>query len=197
MTAWPRSEVEQAFRHYFMTGIVYEDWSAWSQLFTDDASYHDHFWGTFHGPKEIERFLEGTMSVASHVYSALKWYSIDDDRVVYEVSNRVDHPIEGRPLIEFPSVQVIRYAGNGKWKSEEDWWVMADMVRMRNQWLAALAEAGAPDFGTQLSRRDWGTWVDWARPAAGHVTQPSWVGKNVEPLLRLKDIQFGTRTPPV
>jgi hypothetical protein len=195
MTTWPRSEIEQAFRHYFMTGIVYEDWTAWSKLFTDDASYHDHFWGTFHGPSEIERFLEGTMSGACHVYSALKWYCVGEDRVIYEVFNRADHPIEGRPPIEFSSIQVICYAGNGKWKSEEDWWVMADIVRMRNQWLAALSESGTPDFGKQMSRRDWGPWVDWARPAPGHIAHPSWVGKNVEPIPRLKDISFGIRTP--
>ena len=38
MTGHPRVEVEAAFRHYFLTGPVYEDWIAWSQLFTDDAA---------------------------------------------------------------------------------------------------------------------------------------------------------------
>ena len=97
--------MEAAFRLYFMTGPVHEDWTAWSRLFTDDALYHDHFWGTFRGPSEIERFLEGTMSAASHVYSPLRWYSVGDERVVYEVLNRADHPIEGRAPIEFPSLQ--------------------------------------------------------------------------------------------
>jgi len=76
MTTWPREELEQAFRHYFMTGIVYEDWTAWSKIFTDDATYHDHFWGTFHGSGEIEKFLETTMSGSPMVYSALMWYEI-------------------------------------------------------------------------------------------------------------------------
>jgi len=38
MTDWTRDEIEAAFRHYFLTGPVYEDWVAWSRLFTDDAT---------------------------------------------------------------------------------------------------------------------------------------------------------------
>lgn len=58
-----RDEVEREFRRYFMTGPVLEDWEAWANLFTDDAIYFDHFYGTFTGPEEITAFLEGTMGV--------------------------------------------------------------------------------------------------------------------------------------
>jgi SnoaL-like domain len=184
--------MEAAFRLYFMTGPVHEDWQGWSRLFTDDALYHDHFWGTFRGPSEIERFLEGTMSAASHVYSPLRWYSVGDERVVYEVLNRADHPIEGRAPIEFPSLQVVTYAGEGKWLAEDDWWVLWEMARMRDRWLEAVRESGPPDGGA-LSRRDWGQWVAWARPEPGHVAKPSWLNKEVPPVARLGDIDFGVR----
>ena len=85
MTDFSRDEVEAAFRHYFLTGPVGEDWVAWSQLFTDDAPYLDHFYGTFRGPREIQMFLESTMSFAPHVYSPLVWYNIDGDQIVYKV----------------------------------------------------------------------------------------------------------------
>lgn len=91
-TTVPRAEMEEAFRNYFLTGPVHEDWAAWSRLFTDDARYDDHFWGAFRGPTEIQRFLEGTMSFAAHVYSPLMWYAIDRNRVVYQVVNRADNP---------------------------------------------------------------------------------------------------------
>lgn len=192
----PREEVEAAYRHYVMTGLVLEDWTAWSQLFTDDATYHDHFWGTFHGPAEIEAFLEGTMSGAPQVYSAMKWYVIDGDRIVYECENRADHPVAGKPAFGFPSLQVITYAGDGKWSSEEDWWVLYDMVRFRNQWNAAVAEPGADtESATKLRREDWGTSVDWARLEPGHEVKPSWFGKDVKPIYSLRDITFGERTP--
>jgi hypothetical protein len=80
-----RDEVEREFRRYFMTGPVLEDWQAWANLFTDDAKYFDHYYGTFTGPPEITAFLEGTMGAAPQVYSPLLWYVIDGDRVAYKV----------------------------------------------------------------------------------------------------------------
>ena len=77
MSTFARDEVEAAFKHYFLTGPVLEDWTAWSQLFTDDAVYFDHYYGRFRGPAEIERFLESTMMHGRHVYSVLEWFNLD------------------------------------------------------------------------------------------------------------------------
>jgi hypothetical protein len=184
-------EVESAFRHYFLTGPVGEDWVAWSQLFTDDATYNDHFWGTFHGPAEIQRFLEGTMSFAAHVYSPLVWYVIDGRRIVYKVQNRADNPVPGGAALEFGSLQVIEYAGDGKWASEDDWWTVREM-KLFNQRYAAAREQAGPDATDPLSRADWGD-LEWARPAAGHKAAPSWLGKEVAPITRLSEMTFGTR----
>src|ERR1700728_2090052 len=158
-----RDEVETAFRYYYLTGPVGEDWLAWSQLFTDDATYFDHFYGKFNGPLEIQQFLESTMSFAPHVYSVLVWYNIDGDQIVYKVMNRADNPDPGQPPIEFPSLQIIQYAGDGKWASEEDWWIVREMKDF-NQRYKAACEAHDPDHPNKLSRLDWGSWVDWARP---------------------------------
>src|SRR6204780_6013906 len=140
--AHDREEVEAAFRPYFLTGPVGEDWVAWSQLFTPDATYNDHFWGTFHGPAEIQRFLEGTMSFAGHVYSPLLWYNIDGSQVVYKVVNRADNPEPGGEHFEFPSLQVIQYAGDGKFASEDDWWTVQEMKLLNQRYAAAR---GPPD----------------------------------------------------
>jgi hypothetical protein len=198
--SYGRDEVEAAFRHYFLTGPVGEDWIAWSRLFTPDASYNDHFWGTFHGPAEIQRFLEGTMSFAAHVYSPLVWYNIDGAQVVYKVVNRADNPEPGGEPIEFPSLQVIKYAGDGKWASEDDWWTVAEMKLFNQRYQAARERAG-DKARDPLSRLDWGAGVDggmaadWARPPAGHQPSPSWLGRDVPPITRLSDIDVGTRHP--
>lgn len=185
--------MEQQFRHYFLTGPVHEDWVAWSQLFTDDATYTDHMWGVFHGPSEIARFLEGTMSFAAHVYSALVWYNIDGNRVVYKVFNRADNPDPDGPPIEFPSLQVIEYAGNGTWASEDDWWTVAEMKEFNLAWHGACDTFGAPAEG-ELSRKNWGDWVDWARPAPGDVPQPSWLGRTDVPRISsMREMTFGER----
>lgn len=190
-TTATRAEVEEAFRAYFLTGPVHEDWAAWSRLFTDDATYNDHFWGTFRGPAEIQRFLEGTMSFAAHVYSPLMWYAIDGNRVAYQVVNRADNPTGGAP-IDFPSLQIIEYAGAGRWAAESDWWTVREMKLFNQRYQAALDEAGgtSPD---PMSRLDWGDWVDWARPAVDHVVRPSWLGRDVPPVASLADMDFGDR----
>jgi hypothetical protein len=193
-SAWPREEVEAAFRHYFLTGPVHEDWVAWSQLFADDAWYLDHFYGTFHGPAEIQKFLESTMSFAPHVYSPLVWYNIDAAQVVYKVVNRADNPEPGKPPIEFPSLQIINYAGDGRWASEEDWWIKAEMKRFNEQYEAAAREHD-PDHRTRMTRLDWGDWVDWARPDPGHDASPSWSGRDDVPrVTNIRDMDFGHRS---
>jgi hypothetical protein len=188
-----RAEIEEAFRHYFEVGIIGEDWVAWSQLFTDDAWYMDHFYGTFHGPLEIQKFLESTMSFAPHVYTALVWYSIEGDRLVWRGMNRADNPEPGAPPIDFPSLQILHYAGDGKWASEEDWWIVSEMKRFNRLYTEASA-AHDPDHRHKMSRADWGPWVDWARPAPGHVARPSWLGRDDVPrVTSLRDMDFGVR----
>jgi hypothetical protein len=193
MREFDRAEVEAAFRHYFLTGPVGEDWVAWSRLFTDDAVYFDHFYGRFRGPGEIELFLESTMSFAPHVYSPLVWYSIDGARVVYEVRNRADNPDPAGAPIEFPSLQVIEYAGDGRWSSESDWWTVKEMKRFNERYQAACREHD-PDHAQKMTRLDWGEWVEWARPAPGHVAAPSWLGRDDIPVVTsVRDMTFGER----
>jgi len=193
MSEWSHDDVHDAFRHYFLTGPVHEDWIAWSQLFTEDATYFDHFYGTFHGPREIQMFLESTMSFAPHVYSALVWYNIDGARIVYKVVNRADNPEPGKPPIEFPSLQIITYAGDGKWSSEEDWWIMREMKRFNEQYTAASL-AHDPEHKHRMTRDDWGSWVDWARPAEPGPASPSWLGRDDVPVVTsLRDMHFGVR----
>jgi ketosteroid isomerase-like protein len=193
MSEFERAEVEAAFRHYFLTGPVGEDWTAWSQLFTDDAIYFDHFYGRFRGSAEIQRFLESTMGFAPHVYSPLVWYNIDGSQIVYKVVNRADNPEPGGEPFEFPSLQVIQYAGDGKWSSEEDWWIMKDMKRF-NEGYQEASRRHDPDHSQKMSRLDWGDWVDWARPEPGHVPAPSWLGRDdIVFFTNIREMDFGER----
>ncbi|HEY3810900.1 MAG TPA: nuclear transport factor 2 family protein [Acidimicrobiales bacterium] len=192
MTQAGREEIEAAFRHYFLTGPVLEDWVAWSQLFTDDAVYFDHFYGRFHGPGQIQRFLESTMGFAPHVYSPLEWYNIDGSHIVYQVWNRADNPDPAGPPAQFPSLQIIEYAGDGKWSSEEDWWIVKEMKRFNDDHEAMCTAAGQPDFKHQMSRRDWGA-IEWARPPAGDRPQPSWTGGETRIVTTVRDMDFGDR----
>lgn len=189
-----RAEVEREFRRYYMIGPVMEDWVGWANLFTDDAPYFDHYYGTFVGPNEIAPYLEGTMGASPMVYTVLKWYAIDGDRVVYECLNRADNPERGASPIDFPSYQIVDYAGEGKWSREEDIWIVGEMKSFARRY--ADAEHAFPQtLEDKLSRADWGPWVDWARPEAGHQARPSWYDKpGFTPFRSIRDIDFGIRS---
>jgi hypothetical protein len=193
MSSFPRAEVEEAFKNYFMVGPVMEDWIGWSKLFTDDAVYFDHFYGRFHGPKEIELFLESTMMFGRHCYTSLVWYNIDGNQIVWKGMNTADHPDPTQPPFLFPSLQIINYAGDGKWSSEEDWWMQSEMkTYAKGYWKAC--QATDPHYAEKMSREHWGD-VGWARPPAGHIARPSWWGREQEiPVVRrIEDMTFGER----
>jgi SnoaL-like domain len=189
-----RDEMEREFRRYYVTGPVLEDWVGWAHLFSDDAIYFDHYYGTFTGPGEIAPYLEGTMGASPMVYTVLKWYVIDGDRVVYECLNRADNPEPGAPPIDFPSYQIVDYAGGGKWSREEDIWIVGEMKAFANRYREA-ERAFPQTLEDKLSRNDWGHWVEWARPASGHQARPSWSTKSdFKPFRGIADINFGVRS---
>ena len=58
----------------------------------------------------------------------------------------------------------------------------------------AASLAHDPDHKDKKTRLDWGEWVDWARPTAGHVATPSWIGRaDVPRVTNLRDMDFGER----
>lgn len=191
--AFSRAEVVDAFKRYFMTGPVFEDWIAWSHLFTDDAVYFDHHYGRFRGPQEIQLFIESTMMAGRHCYTVLEWYNVDGNRIVWKGINRADHPDSSQKPFDFPSLQVIEYAGDGRWRSEEDWWLPSELARFARGYAEACRTID-PGFAEELSRRDWGE-VDWARPPEGHRSSPSWLGREHEipTVRRREDMKFGER----
>jgi hypothetical protein len=191
-SSYSRAEVEEAFRHYFLTGPVGEDWVAWSHLFTEDAVYYDHFYGRFRGPAEIQKFLEATMGFAPQVYSPLDWYNLDGDRIVYKVWNRADNPDPTGPPAQFPSLQIIHYAGEGKWSSEEDWWLVKEMKQFNIDYESMCEAAGKSDFKNEMSRRDWGP-IQWARPPDGTLPEPSWQRSETQVVTSVREMDFGER----
>jgi len=52
-----RAEVEAAFAHFYQLGCVDEDWTGWADLFTDDCTYVEHFWGTMRGRDEVRTWI--------------------------------------------------------------------------------------------------------------------------------------------
>jgi limonene-1,2-epoxide hydrolase len=176
VTAFARAELDEAFQHFFRLGCVEEDWLGWADLFTDDAVYIEHFWGEMHGREEVRAWIEPVMSGVPEIYTVLEWYAIDDDVVVWRMQNRRDNPdAGGPPYFDFAGLSVARYAGDGRWSYEEDYWDVPGARRTADAYAEACRKTGA-DLQTKLSRRFWPDEPEWAR--FNGTPSPSWLGRD-------------------
>jgi hypothetical protein len=164
MAQFSRDEVEAQFIRYWQTGAVREDWDAWADLFTEDADYVEHILGRHKGREQIRAWIKPTMARVPELYSALGWYVIEGDRVVCEAINRRDDPTPGGTHIDFPGVTVLLYAGNGKWRSEEDYWSPNEAAAATKRYQEACKQHD-PDHPQKRTRLHWPRQFPWADPA--------------------------------
>ena len=165
--AHSRDEVEEAFRRYWQVGAVGEDWEAWAGLFTDDARYIEHVLGNMRGSAEIKKWITSIMAAYPEIYTYYEWHAIDGDRVFVYMQNRRDNPEPGGAPIDFPGVTLLDYAGDGKWKSEEDFWAVPASQKAQAEYEKACA-AHDPDHPKRMTRQNWPAEPAWARgPARG------------------------------
>ncbi len=168
MSTYSRDELEQAFRVYWRTGACGEDWNAWANLFTEDCTYFEHWYGLMHGREAVRAWIVPVMAKYLEIYTAYEWHVIDAERgrVVFYVQNRRDHP-GGKGTIDFPGVSIIEYAGNGRWKREEDYWaVKGREVAMKEY--AEVCQKVDPEHPQKGTRWDWGHGPDWTKGARSY-----------------------------
>jgi hypothetical protein len=177
MARFARGEVEDAFAHWWTVGNVLEDWAAWTRLFVPAVEYHDHFWGPLHGHAEVDLWIHAVMKGVPEIYAIYDWHTIDDDVVVFRCENRRDSPDDtGPPYFDFPGLSVLRYAGDGRWASEEDYWDRDGARRTSVAYAEACARAGVTDPLARMTRRHWPDRPDWAR--TDRAPAPSWLGRD-------------------
>jgi len=127
MGRYSREEIEEAFEKYQQTALkagTSGDWNPWADLFTEDATYVEHLYGTFGGREAIRNWICGTMAaptIDQMKYFPIEWYIIDEERgwVVCQVWNRMADPGDGS-LHQAYNFTLLKYAGNGLWSFEED-----------------------------------------------------------------------------
>ncbi len=167
-----RDELEQAFRKYWQTGAVGEDWDAWAELFTEDADYIEHVLGNLKGREAIRNWIKPIMEQYCELYTAYEWHTVDPElgRVIVYMQNRRDHP-SGTGVIDFPGITILDYAGNLQWKREEDYWAVPGAQRATEEYAAARKQF-TPDHKKQRTRRDWGSGPDWTQGAKTFFDRP-------------------------
>ena len=172
MEAFSREELEEAFRTYWRTGAVGEDWNAWADLFTEDCTYFEHWYGLMHGRETVRAWIVPLMEKYGDIYTAYEWHVVDSERgrVVLYVQNRRDHP-SGTGTCDFPGVSVLEYGGGGRWKREEDYWaVKAREAAMRDY--EAACQRHDPDHPKKRTRLDWGNGPGWTKGGRSWFERP-------------------------
>jgi hypothetical protein len=173
MGKYSRAELEQAFRLYWQTGAVGEDWDAWANLFTEDATYIEHVLGTMQGREVIRAWIKPIMEQFGELYTAYEWHTIDEDggRAIVYMQNRRDHP-SGKGTIDFPGITILEYAGNNRWKREEDYWAVARGQETIKEYEQACKQHD-PDHKKMRTRFNWGKGPAWTQGARSYAERAS------------------------
>jgi uncharacterized protein (TIGR02246 family) len=150
MGRWSRDELEEAFDRYqaaALHGGTTGDWDPWADLFTEDATYVEHLYGTMGGREAIRRWIHETMATPpadQMVHFPIGWHVVDEDRgwIVCEVWNRMADPGDGS-IHQAANMTLLKYAGNGRWSYEEDTYNPAEFAEMIRGWLDRKRELEA------------------------------------------------------
>ena len=150
MGKWSREELEEAFALYQETALkagTSGDWRAWADMFTEDATYVEHHYGTFGGREAIYNWIQGCMSEAVNRdmrYFPIEWYMIDEEKgwIVAQVWNRMIDPGDGS-LHQQYNFTLLKYAGDMKWSYEEDIYNPAHFATVVKGWIDRKREIEA------------------------------------------------------
>jgi hypothetical protein len=161
--AFPKHEVEEAFRHYWRLGGAGERWAEFAQLYTPDAVLIDRvIEGVKNGRAEIAAYLDRVMNhEMPALYTIYDWHTIEGNTVTNGMLNRFDNPDpQGAPL-DFFGVTIQIYAGDGLWSYQEDYYSFAGMQRVRAEY-DRLCKLHDPDHPKRRTRNHWPAGPDWA-----------------------------------
>ena len=144
-----RSELEAAFEDYCTRVAAIRssgDWSGFADLFTEDCTYREHAFGTFHGREEVRAWVMKTMGAFPGGLMTgfpMAWAVFDPPtgRVICEVRNLMPDPGDGSTL-EASNITILTYGHDGLWSSEEDVYNPMLFAQLGVDWARKAAEHG-------------------------------------------------------
>jgi SnoaL-like domain len=147
-----RDELAAAFETFEQTvarAAETQDWDAWVAHYTDDITYVEHAAGTMHGRAEVREWIYRTMTVFPGSYMTAfpsLWTVIDEPtgRVICELDNPMRDPGDGT-IISATNISIVTYAGDGKWRRQEDIYNPLRFVKATLKWCRKAEELGTLD----------------------------------------------------
>lgn len=109
-------------------------WASLADLFTEDASYSEPFFGEIHGREAIRAFFVKSMGGLEAWTFPIEWTVVDEGRVVSHWFNRLPKRRRDGGYFEFPGISTITYDDHGKIVRQLDFY---DRLRV----LQVIAEA--------------------------------------------------------
>ena len=149
MGRFSSQQLEDAFGAYQETAqraTTSGDWATWASVFTDDATYVEHAYGSFQGRDAIRRWITETMGTfpGSHMCEfPVDWHIADPDRgwIVCQIENVMNDPGDGS-IHQASNLTVLHYEGDGLWSYEEDVYNPANFMTMLQAWRRRSEELG-------------------------------------------------------
>lgn len=133
--------LQSAFDRYLSTvaGIVESgDWSAFADMFTEDATYSEHAYGEFNGREEIRPWIIKTMTTfpgSEMTGFPPAWYVIDapTNRVICDIRNIMRDPGDGT-VHEASNITILTFDDAGNLTREEDIYNPQKFADMTRDW---------------------------------------------------------------
>jgi hypothetical protein len=147
--AFGSDEIERAFAGYQATvaGIAASgEWAGFADLFTQDATYEEHAFGSFVGREAIRAWVVETMTAFpgnAMTSFPIAWHVVDEPtaRVICEVRNVMPDPGDGS-VHEASNLTILTYGGDGLWSREEDVYNPMRFAQMAIGWAKVAQQHG-------------------------------------------------------
>ncbi len=154
---WSRDELERAFQRHASTVAETArtgNWEAFVQLFTEDAEYVEPQAGVLRGHDQIRAWVEPTLAAfpGSAMTFPESWHVVDEaaGRIGCKLRNVLRDPGDGS-VHEQDNITILEYAGDGRFRSEEDVYDPAAFIVLIEGWSRRSAELGT----LSPEERDW------------------------------------------
>lgn len=146
---WSKAELKQAFHQHeatIATSVSTGDWEPFVQLFVPNAEYVDPMLGTVRGHDAIREWVLATLAPfpGSAMTFPASWHIIDEERgwIVCELRNVMRDPGDGS-VHEQSNITILRYAGGGRFRSEQDVYDPAAFLGLIERWGRRATQLGS------------------------------------------------------